>query len=100
MTYDENGVEKQKFKVGELVRASSCLNRSGRTKWDNEDYPPYGEFWITGHYRFAWQHKDIGIVTRIHKPIAYQNYWVQVHFIQTNIKIILKQRELKWAAKS
>ena len=98
--YDENGIEKPKFKVGELVRASSCLNRSCYTKWDpSSDYRPWGKVRINGQRRVAWRHNDVGIVTRVEKPTSCQNYYVEVHFVQSGDRVILTQRELKWAAK-
>lgn len=96
--YDENGVEKPKFKVGDLVRASSHLNLSVATRWDG-DSPPWYKVRTSGTKRVAWKHRDVGIVTRVDKPKYSQFVYVEVHFIQTGDRIIVKQRELKWAKK-
>lgn len=98
--YNEKGAEKQKFKVGDLVRGSSCLNCSYYSIWTEEElHRPYGRKRVTGNKRWSWCNTDVGIITRIAKPGTCQNYYVEVRFLQSGDTVILTQRQLKWARK-
>lgn len=87
-----------KFKVGDLVRGSSCLTKGACTEWTdyrNSPHPTkYKSFGESIHHKL--KNEDIGIVVKVARSWLSQIEY-EVKFIQTGITIIVPDRCLKWA---
>jgi len=89
--------DKAKFKLGDLVRASSCLAYTAYTIWRGTPHRPYYQMNIKHDLRLKLTNTDIGIVSLVGRPYLSASNYYKVHFLQSNITMILPERQLKRA---
>lgn len=88
---------KTKFKLGDLVRTSSCLAYTAYTIWEGAPHRPYYQKDINYDLRLKLTNTDIGIISLVGLPYLSASNYYKVHFLQSNVTMILPERQLKWA---
>lgn len=92
--------QKQKFEIGQLVRASSKMARSYYACWNQDSdgcmyYPPYGRRNLSDPTVSNLRAHDVGVVIKTAKPVYSAHYFVEVKFLQSGTTMIVKQDHLK-----